>query len=270
MSTSVHGELSIEKLPAKTNGALVAQAAMHPAGDESLVSVLNRLASNPNFNPESFSVLMAAVREEQLISRRAEFATSMHAIQSARLRVHKTKQAKNSRYAPLEAIDDKLQPLLDRNGLSVSFDCPEVSESGLMKMALIIYHRNGYSEQRSLPMPIDDIGTNREGKALRPKVQDHGSTVSYSRRQLLKMTFNVVETDEDDDGQLGEGNDPITQDQADTIVSKCEEYGFTAGDQARLIRFAARLQEQQSIKLGQIRKCDLPAVWSVVEEMRRK
>lgn len=238
---------------------------------ESLVSLIHRLATNPNLNPETFKVLIEAAERERLDARKAEFSLALHAIQSKGLRVHKGKQAKNSRYAPLEDIDKVLHPHLQEYGLAVSFDCPEVASNGLMLMMLKVYHVNGYSEPRTLPMPVDDIGTNREGKALRPKVQDHGSTVSYSRRQLLKMTFNVIETDEDDDGELGEGSSPITQDQADTIAAKCDEYGFSKDDRRRVGAFAARLQGKPAINgLGDIRKCDYAAVLGLIEEMRKR
>lgn len=239
---------------------------------ESLVSILSRMSTNPNFNAESFSVLIAAAERERLDQRKAEFATALHAIQSMRLRVYKRKQAKNSKYAPLEDVDELLAPHLKEHGLVVSFDSPEgVTANGIMTMVVYIYHLNGYREPRSLPMPVDDIGVNKDGKRLRPVIQDHGSTVSYSRRALLKMAFNVVETDEDDDGQLGEGSNPISQDEADTLRAKCSEYGFTADDKRRVGAFAAQLGglDLSKFSVDQIRKCDLQAVMLLVEEMRK-
>ncbi len=237
---------------------------------ESLVSILSRVSQNPNFNAEAFSVLIAAAERERLDARKAEFAAAMHAIQSMRLRVYKRKQAKNSKYAPLEDVDELLAPHLKQHGLTVSFDSPDgVSANRMMNMVVYIYHLNGYREPRSLPMPVDDIGTNKDGKALRPACQDHASTVSYSRRQLLKMAFNVIETDEDDDGEQGEGANPISQDQADTLRDKCKEFGFTPDDKRRVGTFAARLQEMDGpiSSFNLIRKCDYAAVMLLVEDM---
>lgn len=242
-------------------------------GAESLVSILSRMSTNPNFNAEAFTVLIAAAERERLDQRKAEFATALHAVQSMRLRAYKSKKGQNSRYAPLEDIDELLAPHLKANGLTVSFDCPSITESGMMTMVLNIYHVNGYSEPRSLPMPVDDIGKNKDGKRLRPLIQDHGSTVSYSRRALLKMCFNIVETDEDDDGQMGEGSNPISQDEADTLRAKMSEHGFTGDDKRRLATFCANLQGLEWTKefhFGQVRKMDYAAVMLLVDEMGRK
>ncbi len=241
---------------------------------ESLVSILSRMSTNPAFNPESFKILIEAAERERLDARKAEFATALHAIQSMRLRVHKRKQGKNSKYAPLEDVDELLAPHLKQHGLTVSFDSPDgVTANGIMNMVVYIQHLNGYKEPRSLPMPVDDIGKNKDGKPLRPACQDHGSTVSYSRRALLKMAFNVVETDEDDDGEQGEGGTPISEDQCNDLRSKMSEYGFTPDDNRRLATFAAHLQGvefSKDFRFGMVRKCDYAAVMLLVEEMGKK
>lgn len=239
-------------------------------GPESLVSILSRMSTNPNFNAESFSVLIAAAERERLDARKAEFATALHAIKSMGLRAHKRKQAKNSKYAPLEDIDDLLAPHLRKHGLTFSFDCPSINGS-MMNVVMHISHINGYSEPRSLPMPVDDIGTNKDGKRLRPVIQDHGSTMTYSQRTLLKMGFGVIETDEDDDGQLGEGSNPISQDEADTMRSKMTEHGFTGDDKRRVGNFAAQLQGIEfttAFRFDMVRKCDYAAVMLLIEDMK--
>jgi len=239
---------------------------------ESLVSILSRMSTNPDFNPDSFKILIEAAEREQLNTRRAEFTRALFAVQSKRLRVVKTKQNKNNKYAPLEDIDQLLAPHLAENNLVVSFDSPEPVVNGMMKMVCYIYHVNGYSEPRSIPMPVDDIGVSNQGKRMRPATQDHGSTVSYGRRQLLKMTFNVIEIDEDDDGQMGEGATPISQDQADTLRDKCKEYAFTGDDKRRVGIFAAKLQDEDAegpiSSFNLIRKCDYLAIMLLVEDMK--
>lgn len=248
-----------------------AVAVQQPA-QESLVSILSRMSTNPNFNAESFSVLIAAAERERLDQRKAEFATALHAIQSMRLRVFKRKQGKNNKYAPLEDVDELLAPHLAKYGLTNSFDVPAgVDERGIMNIVVHISHLNGYGEPRSIPMPIDDIGKNKDGKPLRPACQDHGSTFSYGRRHLLKFAYNVIETDEDDDGQQGEGSNPISEDQAQILRDRCKEYDFTDDDKRRVLAFAGKLQELEFLKsFSLVRKCDYAAVLVLVDEMGKK
>lgn len=257
-----------------TDTSLALRAPQEVAAPESLVSILSRMSTNPDFNPESFKILIEAAEREQLTGRKAEFARALHAVQSMRLRAFKRKQGKNSKYAPLEDVDELLAPHLKEHGLTVSFDSPGgVTANGMMNMTVYIQHLNGYTEPRYLPMPVDDIGKNKDGKPLRPACQDHSSTVSYARRALLKMAFNVVETDEDDDGQLGEGSNPISRDQADDLRAKMTEHGFTPDDKRRVGNFAAQLQGVEwtpAFSPGMIRKMDYAAVMLLVEDMGRK
>lgn len=246
-------------------------ATQQPEAQESLVSILARASTNPAFNAEAFNSLIAAAERERLDQRKAEFATALWSIKSMGLRAHKRKQAKNSKYAPLEDLDDLLAPHLRKHQLTYTFDCPSITEGGMMNGVMNIYHVNGYSIPVSLPMPVDDIGTNKDGKRLRPVIQDHGSTMTYLQRTLLKMGFAIVETDEDDDGQQGDGSNPISEDQAQILRDRCKEYEFTDDDKRRVLAFAGKLQELEFLKsFSLVRKCDYSAVLVLVDEMGKK
>jgi hypothetical protein len=60
-------------------------------------------------------------------------------------------------------------------------------------------HRDGHSRRYQCDLGIDDKGM--KGGSTKTMVQGEGSTMSYGRRYLTLMIFNVALTKEDNDGR---------------------------------------------------------------------
>jgi hypothetical protein len=103
-----------------------------------------------------------------------------------------------SRYARLEDIDVAIRPLLAEEGFSFSFDEEEFSDSRI-RFAATLSHKDGHSVVKRLSVPVDKAAVGQRGP-VRTAIQDAGSTSSYARRYLIKMHLNLVERDEDIDG----------------------------------------------------------------------
>lgn len=144
---------------------------------------------------------------------------AMARLQAKMPQINKAGQAKNSKFAKLEDIDVIIRPLLAEEGFAFSFD-EEGHTDKTVTFAGKISHAMGHSETKRLTVPIDSAGTNREGRAIRPAIQDAGSTVSYARRYLIKMHLNLIERDEDTDG---ESKKQITEDQAKDLHAALDE-----------------------------------------------
>lgn len=102
------------------------------------------------------------------------------------------KGTERSRYATLESIDAVIRPLLAQEGFSFSFDS-QSQDGKLFVITATLSHREGHSETKSIVLPMDQSD-------YRSNVQSIGSTVSYAKRQLIKMHLNLIEADEDNDG----------------------------------------------------------------------
>lgn len=107
----------------------------------------------------------------------------------------------NTRYARLESIDAVLRPIYSRHGFSISYGSPPptAAGAGLVHVTCTVSHEGGHSETLGLAAPVDATGTG--GKVSKTGVQAIGSTVTYLRRYLLTMAFNVTFIDDDDDGE---------------------------------------------------------------------
>jgi hypothetical protein len=106
-----------------------------------------------------------------------------------------------------------IKPLLAEEGFSFSFD-EESHTDNTVTFIAVLSHRAGHEKTKRLTVSRDVAALNKYDKSIRPAIQDDGSTVSYARRYLIKMHLNIVETDEDTDGE-----DPkvINDDQVKTI-----------------------------------------------------
>ncbi len=127
------------------------------------------------------------------------FNAAMARLQVKLPQINKYGQGKNSKFAKLEDIDTIIRPLLGEEGFSFSFN-EESSTDKTVTFVAKLSHEFGHSELKRLTVPMDTSATNQQGRSIRPAIQDAGSTVSYARRYLIKMHLNIIETDEDNDG----------------------------------------------------------------------
>ena len=117
-----------------------------------------------------------------------------------------------SMYATLAAITEAVTPIIATEGLAVSFDTfdpvrdkdlPPL-EKGWVRVIAIVSHRGGHARKYHLDGPLDDAG--KDGTKNKTGIQAMGSTVSYLRRYLVCMIFNVATAD-DNDGNNRSGSE---------------------------------------------------------------
>ncbi len=118
-----------------------------------------------------------------------------------------------SRYASYHALDGALRPLYTKHGFSISFNTAETTESTIMIVA-IVGHRSGHVQTFQAPMPNDGKGA--KGGDVMTKTHATGAAITYGRRYLLGMIFNIS-IGEDTDGnardKLIEGSATISADE---------------------------------------------------------
>ncbi|MCE6977286.1 hypothetical protein EI534_07710 [Pseudomonas frederiksbergensis] len=106
-----------------------------------------------------------------------------------------------STYARLEDIDRAISPIFTEEGFSLSFGTADSRLPGHLRVTCECMHAGGHTKLYQLDLPIDAAGSG--GKTNKTGVQANGSTISYGRRYLTQMIFNVTTTDDDDDGNSG-------------------------------------------------------------------
>lgn len=188
------------------------EQAMTTATNENAVSVVN---SNPmtliqtaiehKADPEQLGKLMdLQERYERNMASKA-FASAMAEFQARCPIIHKAKKGGHGNYAPYDEIDRQTRAIRTECGLSVAFEF-NVSGENRMDVVCVASHVDGHSERynyQGIPIP-SDMRVN--------DTQKYGALLSYGKRYAYQLAFNIVVSDEDNDGKgLG---DSITEKQA--------------------------------------------------------
>jgi len=129
-----------------------------------------------------------------------EYATAMQRAQSSMPNIAKRGKNKqtNSQYALLEDINQAITPVYTREGFSLSFGTVTSDLQGHVGIVCDVLHTGGHSRTYHYDAPIDDVGI--KGEKNKTSTHGRGSAISYGRRYLILMIFNLTIGGEDDDG----------------------------------------------------------------------
>lgn len=178
---------------------------------DALIAVIDRAAANPDIDVEKMERLLAM--QERILDRNAEvaFNEAMRAAQEEMPKVLRNKRndQTNSNYADLEKVNDIIVPVYVKHGFSLSFGTADTQLPGHIRITCLVSHVAGHSRPYFCDMPLDIAGI--KGNQNKTPTHAHGSTMSYGRRYLTLLIFNITLTNEDNDGNRP-GNRPSIPD----------------------------------------------------------
>lgn len=175
----------------------------------------NQLTTTPITNVTPAEMIMAAVsgqadleKVEKLLElqerweaneARKQFAKSFAIAQANILPVVKTKfnNQTKSNYADLADIIETAQPIYTKEGFSVTFNEGDCPKEGHARVLADVLHCKGHKEQYRLDIPLDGAGI--KGNANMTAIHGKASSVSYGKKYLMCMIWNIPT--QDNDGQ---------------------------------------------------------------------
>jgi hypothetical protein len=167
----------------------------------SLMTFIERAARDDSFDINKFEAMLRMHRELADQQARQAFNAAMARVEAdiGPVLRDRLNPGVNRKYATLEAMDAVARPVYVEHGFSVRFGCAPAPKADWMRITCTVSHEAGYSEQNYLDGPVDI----QQGARARSQVQAVGSTITYLRRYLLQMAFNIVLSDDeaDDDGE---------------------------------------------------------------------
>lgn len=201
----------------------------------SILATINRAAGDEKTNVEKFERMMALYERTTALQAEHAFNAAMHAVQSELPQVVRDadNQHTKSRYARLETISAAIGPVLAKHGFSISFGTAESPLDGHYRIVADVSHGR-HTRRYQADIPADLGGA--KGASNKSATHAFGSTMTYGRRYLKCLIFDVVVKGEDDDGNgasRGSG-ETITDQQAHRILDMLNEDG---ADIARFCRF---------------------------------
>jgi ERF superfamily protein len=200
----------------------------------SMLNIIAEAARDPAVDHVKLEALLRLQREVMADQAKIEFTRARH---EARRRIPPVEkngtislgQGKGSiPFARFEDMMAIVQPILDEFGLSLDFNSEDRPGGGMIVIGTLT-HVAGHSKTARMALPGDQ-GPGRNN------LQAMGSTLSYGKRYVIEMLFNIVRKGVDDDGVLG-GQNVITAEQVKRIESLLVE---TKADRNRFLDFMCR------------------------------
>ena len=133
---------------------------------------------------------------------RKAYAKDFATAQANIMPVVKTKLNKqtNSKYSDLADVIETSQPIYTKEGFSVTFnegDCPKENH---VRILADVLHYQGHKEQYHYDVPMDGKGL--RGNENMTAIHGKSSSVSYGRRYLMCMIWNIPTSDNDGNTQV--------------------------------------------------------------------
>lgn len=193
--------------------------------------------------PETLGKLMDLQERWEANQAKKAFDEAMKLAQAAMrpILVNASNSQTNSRYATYEALDAAIRPVYVKHGFSLVFgtaDCP------LPDHVRVICEVScgGHTITPHIDMPADGKGA--KGNDVMTKTHATGAALTYGRRYLLGMIFNLTIT-KDDDGNGASPQDlsqTITADQFIELRDLLEKSGSKEADMLAFVK-AATIEE---------------------------
>jgi hypothetical protein len=196
----------ISAIAANDDVATTAPAVIEPS---SIMTKVIELASIPGTNADMVDRLIAWHEREQVRqiseNQRVRYIRALAAAQAEIQPIARDawNDQTKSKYAKLEKIDIAIRPILTRHGFTCEFDSEDI-EGGEERVVLFVSHIAGHVKRFHLDAPPDTVGF--QGTPNKTPLHGLGSVVSYLRRYLKCMAFDLV-TFDDNDGNRAPRND---------------------------------------------------------------
>ncbi len=183
-----------------------------------------------NVDTEKLSKLMDLQERWEKNKAKEAYAKAMAACEKEMPAVLKDRENTHTRsqYATLDAVNTAVKPVYAKHGFSVSFNEQPSQKADEIVMIATVRHEAGHVEQFTACIPIDGAGM--KGGMNKTGTQAKGSTLTYARRYLMLMIFNIAISDEDTDGnapqEISDYQIKTIADMIDTIERSGKAFDF--------------------------------------------
>lgn len=234
-----------EDAPDDRRGTAIMQAA--EAGDP-MMRMVAAAMSDSAVDVGKLERLMDMRDREMARVGREEYMRAMTAAQSEmrNIRQDARNDQTSSNYAKLDGIIKAIRPIYTSHGLSLSFGTEDCPLDGHMRVVCNVMHTGGHCERMHMDIPIDIAGI--KGNQNKTATHAHGSTMSYARRYLTLLIFNLA-TGDDDDGNAADQLLP------DEYAAELKQ--MLHDTEADVARFLKALSARTKVQIGSVD--DIPA-----------
>lgn len=207
---------------------------------------LLRIASNPTIPVPRLKEIAELRRQLRIDDAEEGFNQAMVACQEEMrpIEADAANDSTHSKYATLYTVDKALRPVYSKYGFSLSFNTADCPIEGHLRV-LCYVSRGFFTRTYQYDVAVDTKGP--KGNDVMTKTHAGGSALSYAKRYLELMIFNVTignpGRDADDDGNAAGGLEPISPAQLAELVELAD------GAQADKAKFCEMLKVSSMAKI---------------------
>lgn len=246
-------ELTLEE--PRTNGALAVRTET-----ASIMETIARAAENPNIDPAKLEKFMDLYERAQAREAKTAYFQALSDMQDELPVIPERGKIDIGRgnpqkYALWEDVNKLIKPVLKRHGFALSF------RTGFAEAKIavtgVLSHSSGHFEETTIHLPSDTSGSKNAVQAV-------GSSTSYGKRYVTAALLNLTSTGEDDNGLSGGGDEPLSDEQFNTVMELCERVNANKEAFCKYMKVPSikdirakdyhRAIEALNLKLGQGRK----------------
>jgi hypothetical protein len=167
-----------------------------------VISLIERAATDPNFDADKMKALVAMRDHELHRIARHDFNLAFNRVQKkvAPVVADASNDQTHSKYASYPALDAALRPIYSAEGFSISYN---TGDSPLPEHIRVFAELSKGSHSRMYQCDIPCDGKGAKGGDVMTKTHAAMSATTYGQRNLLKMIFGIAITKDDDGNRAG-------------------------------------------------------------------
>lgn len=192
----------------------------------SLIAVIARASTDKRVDVAKMKELLTMQQEIEARDAEREFNRALHAAQGEIPKIVKDREneSTHSRYATLEKVSTQVDHIARKHGFTMSFGTDDSPLAGHYRIVCDLAHSGGHTRRYQCDLQGDVLGPKGNPTQKTP-IQGTGSTMSYGRRYLKVMMFDLVIVGEDKDGNRQVDATPLSMEQAQKIREYAEAVG---------------------------------------------
>lgn len=222
-----------------------------------VLQIIERAARDPSVDIGKMRELLAMRKDMMAFEAERSYDAAMRTAQEEMrpIAVNASNPQTKSRYATFHALDGALRPIYTKHGFSLSFGTGEGAPADHVRITCRVAHNAGHRENHQIDMPTDGKGA--KGNDVMTKTHATGAAITYGRRYLEGMIFNIaIAPDNDGNGAPANESDAIDAMQCRYLMdlietAKADEkkiIDYVQGDSIETLTIAQFKKAEQALR----------------------
>lgn len=209
-----------------------------------ILAIIDRAVRDPSVDVDKMERLLAMHERVMADTARKAFMAAFRSAKSEMKSVIRNKYNEQTRsgYADLDAVSATIDPIYEQHGFSMSFGSFPATKENHYGVSCVLMHEDGHEKPYEAEVPADMTGM--KGNQNKTATHGFGSTMSYGRRYLKLMIWDIAT--KDDDGNDASAIETVS---AEQIAALRDLLKVKEKNEARFVSF---LNDKCSYAVGKI------------------